>query len=554
MLARVSGSARNTGISPIVGMWTGFGEKGRGFRQVTSKATDVVDLVARVIPESKPEDALTITAASVGVGEWQGDLVIIPLYSASKEDKKEGEDAPLAQLTPAAKELDGILNGAVSEMIQEYKFKGNAGEKVVSFLPGNAIKRVALVGAGDASKVTPDTLQSLGASIASVANDNKAKKALLAGAPDKMTEALPTGIFLNLYSDNRFRTGDNISKPPTLTSLEIAGVDAGTVDDLVSKARGICSGVRLARDLVGAPPNFLTPSSMAGIAEKIGKETGMEVKILDEAKCKQMGMGSYLGVAQGAIEPPKFIHMKYNPSSGNAKKKVALIGKGLTFDSGGYNLKAGAGSMIELMKFDMGGSAAVLGAAQSIGLLKPEDVEVHFIVAACENMLSDRAMRPGDILTASNGKTIEVINTDAEGRLTLADALIYAEDLKVDKIVDLATLTGACIISLGNEYAGMWSPNDELASELESSAKETGEKLWRMPLVESYKEELKSKIADLKNVGGRAGGSITAALFLNEFVKKTPWAHIDMAGPVWDSKNGAGTGYGVRTLVNFVQK
>lgn len=249
--------------------------------------------------------------------------------------------------------------------------------------------------------------------------------------------------------------------------------------------------------------------------------------------------------------------MTYRCPKGPPKKKVALIGKGLTFDSGGYNLKAGAGSMIEMMKFDMGGSAAVLGAAKAIGLQQPEGVEVHFIVAATENMISDRAMRPGDILTASNGKTIEVANTDAEGRLTLADALVFAEGLgDMDAIIDTATLTGACIVALGDEYAGLWSPNEDLAKDILDSSQASGDKIWRMPLAMEYMELCKSPIADLKNVGPRAGGAITAALFLSEFVdiKKTAWAHIDIAGPVWNDKKGGATGFGVGLLVDYVTK
>jgi len=514
----------------------------------TAKAVDVSTLVDRVVVEPKREDAVKFAAAKGDAATWSGDLLIVPVFSPPESEDKD----KVGELKGPAKDLDAALGGMLTSMIADNTFKGGKGESLSSLVGGQTFKRVALVGAGTAEK---DTIESIGSAIAGVAVDAKATSALLVmgGEISASSAAFSTGVLAKLYEDDRFRTGDNVSKPPKLTSLEIMDVDSAVLDASVAEARGIAKGVRMAKDLVGAPPNFLTPSSMAGIAEKIAKETGMEVKIMDGDECESMGMGSYLGVSQGALEPPKFIHMTYKPR-GEVKKKIALVGKGLTFDSGGYNLKAGAGSMIELMKFDMGGSAAVLGAAQSIGVLKPEGVEVHFIVAACENMLSDRAMRPGDILTASNGKTIEVINTDAEGRLTLADALIYAENLKVDKIVDLATLTGACIISLGNDYAGMWSSNDDLANELVTACDDAGEKMWRMPLVDSYKEEIKSKIADLKNVGGRAGGSITAALFLQEFIKDTPWAHIDMAGPVWDGKAGASTGYGVRTLVNFVTK
>jgi len=232
----------------------------------------------------------------------------------------------------------------------------------------------------------------------------------------------------------------------------------------------------------------------------------------------------------------------------------------VTFDSGGYNLKDPVGSQIEMMKYDMGGSAAVLGAARAIAELKPDGVEVHVIVAACENMISGEAIHPGDILTASNGKTIEVNNTDAEGRLTLADALVYASGLQPDAVVDLATLTGACVIALGNEIAGLWSPSDGLADALLEAGRLGGEQFWRMPLQASYKEGLKSPVADLKNTGPRAGGSITAALFLQDFIEAGPaWAHLDIAGTVWSDKGrgldpAGATGFGVRTLVEWVSQ
>jgi leucyl aminopeptidase len=223
----------------------------------------------------------------------------------------------------------------------------------------------------------------------------------------------------------------------------------------------------------------------------------------------------------------------------------------LLFDTGGYNIKT---AMMEAMKFDCGGSAAVLGAARAIGELEPEGVEAHFVVAACENMIGSKAFVPSDILTASNGKTIEVMNTDAEGRLTLADALVFAEkELGCETIVELSTLTGACMVSLGPQVSGVWTSNDDLAKELDASSMATGDKVWRMPLVEEYKEQMKSKFADMTNIGGRYGGAITAALFLNEFVtKKTPFAHIDMAGPVWSDSIGA-TGYGCRLVSEWVK-
>jgi leucyl aminopeptidase len=314
--------------------------------------------------------------------------------------------------------------------------------------------------------------------------------------------------------------------------------------------------VELARELVAAPPNVVTPQALADTAAAIAQAFNLELKVLERADCEALGMGSYLAVAQGSDLPPKFIHLTYRPT-GPVTRRLALVGKGLTFDSGGYNLKT-AGSQIEMMKYDMGGSGAVLGAMRAIAELKPAGLEVHMIVAACDNMISGGAIHPGAIVTASNGKTIEINNTDAEGRLTLADALVYARKLEPDAVVDLATLTGACLIALGEEIAGLWSPNDGLAAALVGAAEQGGEALWRMPLRPSYREGLKSGLADMKNTGPRPGGSITAALFLQDFVgQDIPWAHLDIAGTVWSDKGrgmdpAGATGFGVRTLVNWV--
>jgi leucyl aminopeptidase len=301
-----------------------------------------------------------------------------------------------------------------------------------------------------------------------------------------------------------------------------------------------------------------TPHYLAEAAATLAADFQLELKVLERDDCAQLGMGAYLAVAQGSDLPPKFLHLTL-PARGVVSRRVALVGKGLTFDSGGYNLKV-AGGQIEMMKYDMGGSAAVLGAARALAELRPSDLEVHVIVASCDNMISGGAIQPGAIVTASNGKTIEINNTDAEGRLTLADALVYACRLEPDAVVDLATLTGACLIALGDEVAGLWSPSDELAEALITAAEAGGESLWRMPLRRSYKDGLKSQLADMKNTGPRPGGSITAALFLQEFVTKgLAWAHLDIAGTVWSDKGrgldpAGATGFGVRTLVEWVRQ
>jgi len=318
--------------------------------------------------------------------------------------------------------------------------------------------------------------------------------------------------------------------------------------------------VIFARELVNGAPNIVSPPNLVAAAEDLAARVGLEAKVLTEEECEALGMGAFLAVGRCSDLPSQLIHLTYRPDTGEATRKVGIVGKGLTFDSGGYNLKAGPGSMIEMMKFDMGGAAATLGAAAAVGQLRPAGVEVHFVIAACENMISGNpgALRPGDIITAMDGTTIEVNNTDAEGRLTLADAMLYCQQQGATEVVDIATLTGACMIALGQDIAGLWSNSDALAARLETAARGTGEKLWRMPLEEAYFEGLKSDFADMKNTGPRFGGAITAALFLSKFVQKsTQWAHLDIAGTVWaDKAKGlhvvGGTGSMVRTLTDYV--
>lgn len=273
--------------------------------------------------------------------------------------------------------------------------------------------------------------------------------------------------------------------------------------------------------------------------------------MLEKQECEKMKMGLYLAVANGSSVPPKFVHLTY--TKGTPKQTVALVGKGITFDTGGYNLKVNA--RIEDMKFDMGGAGAVLGAAYILGALEPEDITVHFIIASCENMISGDGYRPSDIITASNGKSVEVMNTDAEGRLTLADALLYAQnECKATSIIDMATLTGAVIVALGNSIAGLFTPSDAMASSIVKASQRTGDRLWRLPMDPEYLEPMTKGIADLKNVAGRAGSSITAALFLKEFVKTddVEWAHLDIAGTCVTGEKGAPTGYGAALFAEWV--
>ncbi|WP_107806348.1 leucyl aminopeptidase [Nodularia spumigena] len=477
--------------------------------------------------------------------ELSGDTLAIGLF----------EDA--VELTGELAKLDEQFGGVLKELIAEEEFTAKAYSSIFTRVSaGSPIRKIILVGLGKPDALKLETLRRAAAAVARVAKKQKSKNLGLSlplcdNKPAETAQAIAEGIQLALYQDIRFKSEpeDKGAKIETVDLLGLAGQEAA-----ITRANHIVSGVNLARQLVAAPANEVTPITLAETAQAIATEHGIEIQILEREDCEKLGMGAFLGVAQASDLPPKFIHLTYKPE-GTPRRKLAIIGKGLTFDSGGLNIK-GAGSGIETMKIDMGGAGATLGAAKAIAQIKP-DVEVHFISAATENMISGHAMHPGDILKASNGKTIEVNNTDAEGRLTLADALVYADKLGVDAIVDLATLTGACVVALGDDIAGLFTPDDAVASQLEQAAQSAGEKLWRMPMEEKYFEGLKSGIADMKNTGPRPGGSITAALFLKQFVKDTPWAHLDVAGPVWADKengyNSAGaTGYGVRTLVNWV--
>ncbi|MBW4650936.1 MAG: leucyl aminopeptidase [Kastovskya adunca ATA6-11-RM4] len=488
---------------------------------------------------------MEIRATETPILEWSGDALAIGLFENAVE---------LNGDLPA---LDEKLAGTLKELIGETEFDGKSGSSAVTRVGANSpIRKIILVGLGQSDALTLDSLRNIAAAIARIAKKERVKTlgislAIAANDPALTAQAITEGILLALHQDNRFKSEPE-EKAAKLERLDLIGL--GSQDSAITRAKQIGDGVILARELVSAPPNSLTPMKMAETAEAIASEHGLALEILEQEDCEKLGMGAFLAVAQASDLPPKFIHLTYKPE-GTPRRKLAIIGKGLTFDSGGLNIK-GAGSGIETMKMDMGGGAATLGAAKAIGQLKP-DVEVHFISAATENMISGKAMRPGDILTASNGKTIEVNNTDAEGRLTLADALVFAEKLGVDAIVDLATLTGACIVALGNDIAGLWSTDEALAAQLKTAAEEAGEKFWQLPMEEKYFEGLKSPIADMKNTGPRAGGSITAALFLKQFVQETPWAHLDIAGPVWADKesgcnNAGATGFGVRTLVNWV--
>ncbi|GLC42430.1 hypothetical protein PLESTB_001097800 [Pleodorina starrii] len=515
-------------------------------------------------------DTLPSVALSSGPGDlesWQGDLLVL----AVPEDDFATEGEVTSLKSESLQQLDSRLGGLLTEIVAWGGFDGKQGSqsRVVRYSgPGSKAKHVAMVGLGKTAKmaVAPEwgasPFQALGGAVAALAKANKAETVAVALMTQPETDVrgsalaqITTGALLGGYESSRFKS----KKSPTASKLAslhvLMELEAGAAEAAVARGLAAARGNLLTRYLVEAPPNVCTPTHLADTAAHIAAKSPdvFTLKVYEKDECEAMGMGCYLGVAEASSEPPKFIHLKYTPKNGTASRKIAIVGKGLTFDSGGYNLKAGPGSLIELMKFDMGGAGATLGAARILGEIQPADVEIHFIIASCENMVAGAGLRPGDILTAASGKTVEVNNTDAEGRLTLADAMWFAQEkCGATAMVDIATLTGACMIALGTSIAGLFTPSDSLAATLTAASRASGEKIWRMPMEDEYFESLKSPVADMKNTGARYGGSISAALFLKQFVKEgVEWAHIDVAGPVWNEKLGLPTGFGAQLLAEW---
>lgn len=362
------------------------------------------------------------------------------------------------------------------------------------------------------------------------------------------------GFLLGSYRFTAYKSEKNAQTH--IRHVEVNCVNAASAKALQKSFETVQTIVRatyIARDLVNEPANVIYPETFAQVAQKAAAEQKITIKVLKTPELKKEDMNLLLAVAQGSANAPCLVHMEYKPKK--AKRTVALVGKGVTFDTGGYSLKPPA-SMLG-MKMDMAGAASVLATMWAVAALKLP-VHVHGFMPMVENMLSDRSVRPSDVIRGRNGKSVEIDNTDAEGRLILADALNYAEDFKPDYIIDVATLTGACVVALGDEIAAIYSTDDKLRTSLEKASEHVGEKMWHMPLEKNYFSQYKSEVADFKNVGGREAGSITAALFLKEFVAKTPWAHLDIAGPNeaqkdWPTCPKGATGYPVRTFINFLE-
>lgn len=475
----------------------------------------------------------------------RADALVVPVFTGG-------------ELTGAAKTVDAQLGGALADVLSSGEMKGKLAETALVHVKDQPFRRVLMIGLGERAKFEAWMLARYAGAAVRYLNKRNTGAIAIALPSDvdgvAAVSFVAEGAIAGSFDTTLYQNSDE--KRTTVENVSVLISDANATDAQRGLARGIALGeaVNLARRLAITPANDMTPTILADEAAKAGNAAGLDVEVYDEAWARSQGMGSFLSVAQGSVQPPKFIVMRYNGDPGS-KEVTALVGKGITFDTGGISLKPP--ERMEEMKYDMSGGAGVIAAMVAIGKLKPK-ANVVGIVPATENMPGGKATKPGDIVKAMNGKTIEVINTDAEGRLILADALCYANKLGATRIIDTATLTGACVIALGHAASAAVTNDEAYLNQFLAVAKSTGERYWHMPLYDDYATAMKSDIADLKNTGGRPAGTLTAGAFLKSFVDTTPWIHLDIAGTAyldnesaWQAKGPTGTP--VRALLAYVE-
>lgn len=464
-------------------------------------------------------------------------------------------------LSPTGQEADKKLGNLISRALKQSRFKGETGQWLSIAAPESAgLDRVALVGLGKANKLDAKAARKIGATLAKELDSAGISEAFVAvdvpQGDDELAAELATGALLKSYRFDKYRTNLKDHEKASLVSLTFLLGNHAHAESLFAISQAVADGVFTTRDLVSEPANIIHPESLADFCKTLSK-VGIEVEVLGEKQMEKLGMGALLGVGRGSSKESKLVIMRWNGGN-KGDDPVAFIGKGVTFDMGGICIKPAAG--MEEMKWDMGGSAVVIGLMRALAARKAK-ANVIGVVGLVENMISGEAQRPGDVVKTMSGQTVEVINTDAEGRLVLADALWYTQDrFKPKFMINLATLTGAIIIALGKQRAGLFSNNDELAGRIAAAGEIEGERVWRLPIGDEYESHIKSDIADMKNVGkGREAGSISAAQFLERYVNGTPWAHIDIAGTTWtneelDLARKGATGFGVRLLNRLVKE
>jgi leucyl aminopeptidase len=491
---------------------------------------------------------MKVTVAVAPLASVEADALVVGLYA---EEPK---------LRAAVAGLDRALGGQLADVLGAERFQAKPGQVTHVHTGGRLpARRVVVVGLGKRAELTLEAVRRAASAGLRRARELGARVVAVETLGDRLSvraraHAVTEGAILGAYTFDRYKREKTEKRVEELRLVETDGQRRADVAAGARTGEIFAEATCFARDLVNSPANDVHPTHLATVAGQIARDARLRLTVLDRAECEKLGMGAFLGVAAGSAQPPKFIHLTYTPA-GKRGRRVAIIGKGITFDSGGLDLKTAEGML--RMKDDMSGAAAVLAIMRALPALKPP-AEVHGLIAATENMPSGSAIRPGDVLRAMNGTTIEIGNTDAEGRLTLADAICYASDkVRADEIIDMATLTGACVVALGPLCSGLLSNDQSLAGRLLAAGERAGERVWQLPLIDEYREHLKSDVADLNNVGPRGGGAITAGLFLKEFAGERPWAHLDIAGPAFVEKDtplgpkGA-TGAAVRTLLTYL--
>lgn len=473
------------------------------------------------------------------------------------------------KLTASAEAMDKATNGAIVRAIKASSFKGARHHSLTIMTPGGKLGRVVCMGLGKAKELTRLELQTLGGNIVKGLSAHATSAQVLVDEldgcdikPHEMAVEIALGARLGSYRFDKYKTKKKEHDKPKLNEVKLLCKLSAKAKAAYATEDKVADGVFFTRDLVSEPANVIYPETLAAQAKSLAK-LGVKVEVLTPAQMKKLGMGALLGVAQGSMHDPRMVVMQWTGKPKRAGTKaskadapVAFVGKGVTFDSGGISIKPSAG--MEDMKWDMGGAGVVIGLMKALAGRKAK-VNAVGVVGLVENMPSGSAQRPGDIVTSMSGQTIEVLNTDAEGRLVLADALWYTKErFKPHTIVDLATLTGAIMVALADQYAGLFANDDDLAWDLIHAGREVDEKVWSLPLGDAYDKMINSPVADMQNIGGRWGGSITAAQFLKRFVGDTKWAHIDIAGVTWNktgtaTQPGGGTGFGVRLLDRWVR-
>ncbi|WP_114228817.1 MULTISPECIES: leucyl aminopeptidase [Sphingomonas] len=479
-------------------------------------------------------------------------------FAAQRPEGSHALVLPVAGIDRSSLDSLGTNKGAIEAAARLQRFEGEAGGAAESFVDDHGTaRRVLLVGIGGKGEDAAEKLGGTAVARLLLSGETRAVIDLTGlGWSADASAKVALAAALRGWRYDRYRTKLKDKQKPTLTELVIVGAGEGAEARWTERYEPVLKGASLTRELVTEPANIIYPESFVARCKEAMAGTGLEIEVLGQAEMEKLGMGALLGVSQGSVRAPQLLVMKWNGGA-EGSAPVALIGKGVTFDTGGISIKPAAG--MESMKWDMGGAGAIAGAMLSLASRKAK-ANVVGLCGLVENMPDGNAQRPGDVVTSMSGQTVEVINTDAEGRLVLGDVITYAQrTFKPERIVDLATLTGAMLIALGHEYAGVFSNDDGLANALIAAGSATGDKLWRMPVGEAYDQLINSPIADIKNVGPREGGSITAAQFLQRFVDDgVKWAHLDIAGTVWSDKPGTtydkgATSFGVRLLDAFVE-